>query len=181
MSWQDWFITITQGAQAAADEALAEQRARVQETYDELYNQLATTTDYFGTLSPEIEGAASAADDLSTSLDDLGLEADDLAGKFQNLAEQLENGTFTGAAKSSITAKEGGEGNVSSLNLSVATPSTFVKNNVYVEAPPPPNVIVNVSGSFAALQARVEYEVQRQLASAAATVNKTATSKGVLS
>jgi len=148
-TWQEWFISMTEGAQAAADAALEEQRARVQAVYDELYLQLDSTTDRFYTLAGGMTETTDVLADLDTALINFGGALDILTGVLVNIPAL--GGNEIGKAASASALAGGGSGGVGGGVM-----------HLTIEAPEPPIVRVNINGSLAALQPFVEAIVERR-------------------
>jgi hypothetical protein len=64
MTWQEWFLSVTESAQTAADEAVQNQIDRAQEVYDQLWLQMQTTQGLFQTLDDAVEPVEKSFADL---------------------------------------------------------------------------------------------------------------------
>ena len=69
MTWQEWFLSVTGGAQEAADAAVQEQQDAIQAQYDILWNQMTATTDRFNILTEAVEPVVVALDPIPDLLD----------------------------------------------------------------------------------------------------------------
>jgi tape measure domain-containing protein len=136
MTFQEWFTQLAEGAQAAADAALEEQRTRIENVYNSLYDQLEVTRQEFVDL-------AGTTDPVTTGFGNLGDAALDLEGAFRRVEDVINN--FPGLADGGNTAK-----------------SATLEANIVVEAPDPPVVNVTVAGSLAALEPMISAAVQRR-------------------
>jgi TolA-binding protein len=172
MTWQEWFIQMTRGAQEAADEAIQEQRARIEDTYEQMFAGFDDITQRFHDL------AAGPVDGAGDALDGLGESADGARDALDLLRNELENLHGKSAQEPNPTSAS----SKSSVSLAVAAPQPpTINNNVYVEPPEPPAVIVNINGSLSQLDARIETAVVQYNKAMRAAAGKAVSSKGALS